>query len=106
MFGFLEHTDRQDYNPEEFCFSYKDWDGIPVKIGEQQDAHQFLVQFFDKIENALRGSPFKSILQGVYGGQLSSYMRCKKCGKTKENTEVFTNITAEVVGFDDLHQSL
>jgi ubiquitin carboxyl-terminal hydrolase 34 len=34
MFGSLEFTDRQEYNPEEFCFSYKDWDGIPVKIGE------------------------------------------------------------------------
>lgn len=34
MFGYLEFTDRLDYNPEDFCFSYKDWDGIPVKIGE------------------------------------------------------------------------
>lgn len=27
MFGFLEHSDREDFNPEKFCFSFKDFDG-------------------------------------------------------------------------------
>ena len=32
MFGFLDLTDRQDYNPSDFCFSFKDYNGEPVKV--------------------------------------------------------------------------
>lgn len=30
MFGFLELTERQAYDPTEFCFSFKDFDGNPT----------------------------------------------------------------------------
>ncbi len=61
MFGYLEHSDRQDYNPEDFCFSFKDMDGNPVRVGEQQDSHEFLNSFFDKIENHLKPTPFRNL---------------------------------------------
>lgn len=32
MFAFLELSDRQDYNPYEFCFSFKDYAGQPVNV--------------------------------------------------------------------------
>ena len=32
LFAFLELTDRQFYNPSHFCFSYKDFDGLPVNV--------------------------------------------------------------------------
>ena len=33
MFGFLELSDRRDYNPRGLCFSFKDWNGNPVNTG-------------------------------------------------------------------------
>jgi len=38
MFANLELTERQDYNPDEFCFAWKDLDGMPVNVSVQQDA--------------------------------------------------------------------
>ena len=34
MFGFLELSDRADYNPHEFCFSFK-VGGEPVNVSIQ-----------------------------------------------------------------------
>lgn len=38
MFAYLDLSDRQDYNPTGFCFSFKDYSGMPVNVGVQQDA--------------------------------------------------------------------
>ena len=53
LFGYLELSDRQDYNPADFCFSYKDYDGQPINVRIQQDAQEFLNVFFDKLDNIL-----------------------------------------------------
>lgn len=34
----LELSERQDFNPFEFCFAFKDLDGNPTNTGEQKDA--------------------------------------------------------------------
>ena len=38
MFVYMELSDRNDFNPKEFVFSFKDIDGTPTKIGEQKDS--------------------------------------------------------------------
>jgi len=32
LMGFLELSERQEYNPREFCFSFKDFDGNPTNV--------------------------------------------------------------------------
>lgn len=32
MFGFLALSDKQDYKPTDFCFSFKDYSGEPVNV--------------------------------------------------------------------------
>lgn len=34
LFGFLELSERHAFNPKEFCFAFKDFDGTPTKISE------------------------------------------------------------------------
>lgn len=38
MFGYLLLTEKQQYSPDEFCFSFKDFEGLPVNTSVQQDA--------------------------------------------------------------------
>lgn len=33
MFGFLELSDRGSYDPKDFAFSFKDYDGNPTNTG-------------------------------------------------------------------------
>ena len=34
----LELSERTDYNPFEFCFAFKEFDGNPTNTAEQKDA--------------------------------------------------------------------
>lgn len=54
MFGFLQLSDRQYYNPKPFCFSFKSYDGQPTNVREQKDAQEFLNLVFDRLENSLK----------------------------------------------------
>jgi hypothetical protein len=54
MFGFLELSERHAFCPRAFCFSYKDFDGTPTKIGEQKDSQEFLNIFLERLETQLK----------------------------------------------------
>ena len=46
LFSNLLLSNKQYYNPFEFTFSFKDYEGNPTKIYEQKDAQEFLAIFF------------------------------------------------------------
>ena len=102
MFGFLELTDRMDYNPIEFCLSFKDYSGQPVNVMIQQDTQEFLNNLFDKLETGLKDTPFKHITESVYGGKTSNQMICQGCGNMKERVETFLNMSLEVKNLKNL----
>lgn len=58
----LELSERTDYNPWEFCFAFKEFDGSPTNTGEQKDAQEFLNLAFDRLENALKSTSQKYLL--------------------------------------------
>lgn len=51
MFGFLELTDRQCYDPIEFFYAFKDYGGQPTNMAIQEDSQEFVNRFFDKLES-------------------------------------------------------
>lgn len=64
----LELSERMDYNPWEFCFAFKEFDGTPTNTAEQKDAQEFLNLAFDRLETALKGTSRRNLLQSVFGG--------------------------------------
>ncbi|EAS02785.2 ubiquitin carboxy-terminal hydrolase (macronuclear) [Tetrahymena thermophila SB210] len=105
MFAFLDLSDRQDYNPVGFCFSFKDFSGKPVNVGVQQDAQEFLNMIFEKLETSLRPTPFKYVLESVFGGQTISQMTCSSCGNVKAKYELFYTQQLRVEGCKKLSDS-
>lgn len=106
MFGYLELTERQAYNPVGFCFSFKDFSGAPTNISIQQDAQEFLNMIFEKIENSLKPTKYKYLAQGIFGGKTVSQFICKVCGTAKENLEDFYNLSLDVKHSKTLAESL
>jgi len=107
IFGFLELTERQDYNPGKFCFAFKDQDKRPTNISLQQDAQEFLNLLFDRLENHLKDTPEKYLLQSVFGGKTCSQILCKGgCGSVRKNYEDFYNLSVGVKGNKTLFESL
>lgn len=68
LMAHLELSERHDYQPLEFCFAFKDFDGNPTNTAEQKDAQEFLNMAFDRIENGLRNTRMKYLLQSVFSG--------------------------------------
>jgi len=62
LMAHLELSERYDYNPVGFCFSFKEFDGTPTNTSEQKDAQEFLNVFFDRLEEAIKPTPRKYLL--------------------------------------------
>lgn len=58
----LELSERQDYNPYDFTFAFKDFEGNPTNLGEQKDAQEFLNVSLERIENLLKNTSRKYLL--------------------------------------------
>jgi len=44
-------------NPKGFCHAFKDWEGNPTNVMEQMDVDEYLNMLFDRLENAIKGTP-------------------------------------------------
>ena len=96
MLSYLELSERSAYNPFEFCFSFKESDGSPTKIGEQQDTEEFFNKFMDRMESIVKPNAEKYALQSIFGGKNCAQMVCKECGFTRNRFEDFLNISLTV----------
>ena len=66
MFTFLSMSDRKEYNPKDFCFSHKQPGGAPTNVCVQMDAQEFINMAFDKLENSLKNTPQKYLVQNIF----------------------------------------
>ena len=106
MFTYLTYSDRMDYSPRDFCYSYKDFDGKPMNLGAQQDSQEFYNNFCDKIENCLKKTKLKYIVTDVFAGKSCSSVTCENCKYVSNRFEDFYNLTVEVKNFNNLNDSL
>ncbi|CAD8179644.1 unnamed protein product [Paramecium octaurelia] len=104
MFSYLELSDRIDYNPQEFCAAFKDYAGEPVNIFIQQDAQEFLNMIFDKLENMLKETVYKNIMDGVFGGKTCTQIQCQNCKVTKSKDEIFYNLSLPIKNLKNLQE--
>jgi len=102
----LELSERTDYNPWEFCFAFKEFDGTPTNTAEQKDAQEFLNVCFDRLETALKGTSREKLLQSVFRGRTCSQLVCAECGKCRNRVEDFYNLSLTVKDLKGVHESL
>ena len=95
LFGSLELSDRQAYDPTSFCFSYKAY-GEPTNVREQKDANEYLLTLFDRLENQLKDTSQKYLVKNIFGGKLCHSKVCKTCGNVRNELEDLLSISIEV----------
>ena len=106
MVSHLELSNRSDYNPVEFCFSFKDMDGLPTNTSVQHDTEEFFNIFVDRIENLLKPTPQKYAFSSIFGGKNCSQMVCQECGFVRNRFEDFYNISLTVKERKSVEDSL
>jgi ubiquitin C-terminal hydrolase len=106
MLAYLDRSERRDFDPHDFCFSYKDYSGEPTNVSVQQDADEFLKVLLERLETSLKGSPLLGVLNSAFLGKVCNVLTCKGCGHEKTNEENFFNISLEVKKMRGLAESL
>ena len=106
MYTYLTFSEKMDYNPRSFCYSFKDFDGNPINVGAQQDSQEFYNNLCDKIENSLKKTKFKYIVNDVFTGRTCSSVLCQNCKNISNRFEDFYNLTLEVKNINNLNDSL
>ena len=73
MFSYLELSEKNQYNTDNFCFSYKELDGVsPTNVMEQKDASEFLNFFLNKLQDNVKNTTRKYLVEDTF-----SFEMCK-----------------------------
>lgn len=72
LFANLQESSLAAVDISPFCRAFKDYEGSPTDILLQQDASEFLTNFFQQIESATMGTPSEHLLRDTVGGVLQN----------------------------------
>lgn len=61
---------------------------------------------FDKLENGIKQTPYKKILEGIYGGNKLYKTSCKNCGAVTTRKELFYNLSLKVKNIKNIYDAL
>ena len=105
-YTYLTYSEKQAYNPKDFCASFKDFDGAPINPMIQQDSQEFFNNLCDKIENSLKNTKYRYIIDNIFTGKTCSSVICDDCNTISNRFENFYNLTLEVKNIKNLYESL
>ena len=108
MFSYLNNSNRKFYSPETFVFSFKDYDGNPTNVNIQCDAQEFLLRFMDQIENLLKNTKYKYLMNSIFGGITCQSLKCKNsnCGNVNKRKEKIYYISLDIKNCKNLKDCL
>ena len=106
MFGYLTLSEKQYYNPYNFCKSFKDSNGHSINPRIQQDSQEFYNNFCEKIEEHLKKTQYKYIINEILTGKTCSSVKCNQCNYISNRFEDFYNLSLEVKNLNNLNDSL
>ncbi|GBG23832.1 Ubiquitin carboxyl-terminal hydrolase 24 [Hondaea fermentalgiana] len=72
----LDLSVKQAYNPSGWCQAFKDEQGQPVNLFEQQDAHEFFNSLCDRIDEMLDKSGQPKLMTKAIGVSIANQLIC------------------------------
>ncbi|CAM9823365.1 unnamed protein product, partial [Laminaria digitata] len=115
MFSHLQESEKAHFNPTGLVRSLRDWEGQPLDVMVQQDASEFLTQFFQQasdfpltttVEGQVMGSSSENILKQSFGGVYSNELFAEGGRLYSERPEPFSYISVEVRNMKTLGEAL
>ncbi|KAL6514590.1 hypothetical protein OROGR_020169 [Orobanche gracilis] len=73
---------------------------------QQEDAHEFLQCFLDRLESYQDSSQSDNIVKQVFGGRIVSKLKCCNCGHCSDTYEPSIDLSLEIEDADDLLTAL
>jgi ubiquitin carboxyl-terminal hydrolase 47 len=90
LFGVLQLTSRGSVETTALTRSF----GWGASDGFQQhDVQELCRVLFDALERVLAGTPHATLVNDLYQGTLTDYVRCKECGTEKGREDSFLDVS-------------
>ncbi|CAB1113461.1 unnamed protein product [Ectocarpus sp. CCAP 1310/34] len=106
MFSHLQESEKAHFNPVGLVRSLRDWEGQALDVMVQQDASEFITQFFQQVEGQVMGSASENILKQCFGGVYSNELLAEGGLLYSERPEPFSYISVEVKNMKTLAEAL
>ena len=108
MFYYLTYSDRSYYDPKQFVFSFKDYEGNPTNPNLQCDAQEFLTRFVEKIEEKIKNSKERFLFDNIFGGTTLQQIICtnSECRNISERREKIIYLSLDIKGNHTLEDCL
>ena len=100
MFYYLTYSDKSYYNPKQFVFSFKDYDGNPTNPNVQCDAQEFLTRFVEKLEEQIKNTCERFLWNNILGGTTLQQIICTNtdCKNISERRESVIYLSLDIKG--------
>jgi len=107
MFGWLQESDRQYYDPLSFIKSFK-VHGEDVNPMAQQDAEEFFNLLCDQLEYALKNTLHGKLLHDTFAGSLHQTLECKvdPSHRSSRAEQDFFTLSLEIQNKNNLEEAL
>lgn len=105
LFAYLQESEAQDYDTTIFLKAMRDIEGNCINPMLQQDAGEFLTNFFQHCENALGGTQVNSLIKNYFGIKMINELYTDD-GRYSSHPEDCYTIILSVKGIENLEDSL
>lgn len=108
LFANLKENIKQFLIPNHLIGSLKGYDNQPINLHIQQDVNEFFNLLSDKLENHLKETQYKTLLQDIIGGSLSHEIISleEEFAYNGEREEPFYSISIEIKHKKNIYEAL
>ena len=108
MFGNLDMSAKQAFDPSSWCYAFKDETGkAPTHVLVQQDAQEYLTRFIDRLEFSLKGSKWENLFAATVTGTVQDQLVFLDGAPTRDSgVQPFYAHTLAVRGRSSLAEAL
>ena len=85
---------------------YEKPSGVHIDPFVEEDAHEYLNEFLERIESICKSMNQRSIVHNLFESSMHVTLKCPNCGVISSSSEIFNCIGIDGKGYNSLHDSL
>ena len=106
IFTYLQETQRKFYDPVGFCKVNKDYEGNVMNVLVQMDVDEYFNVLCEKLDNYMKSSVQKRLLQNTWCGKLATQLICRGCPHRYERGDLCYTISLDVKDKNSIIEAL
>ena len=106
MYSYLQESQKQFFNPIDFCKANKDYDGKPTDVSVQMDVDEFFNMLCEKVESSLKGTKQEKLLNSIWSCDVVTQLICRECNYISERSEPSFTVSLDIKNKNNIQEAL